>query len=150
MPARVTTPLDYALRMARATDVIEMDWAVQNFLDRSGMSPYDRATPDGYPEEEDAWAHTNALVQRWRLVQQIQWAVNGLVPYPMRPHGGGDPERWRQRVVDVAAVRLTGCLLADESSRAAMEFVATDRTNTWVQSENAALFVSRTPEANLR
>jgi len=149
LPARVTTPLDYAVRMARATDVPEMDWAVQNFLGRSGMSPYDRATPDGYPDDDAAWVDTNAMLQRWRLVSDVPWAVRNLVSQPVRRPPAGDVQDWRQRVVDLAAVRLTGSVLGADSNRAALEYPLDDEP-IWIQVDRTAAVVSLLPEANLK
>ncbi|TDJ73539.1 MAG: DUF1800 family protein [Planctomycetota bacterium] len=147
---RVTTPFDYGVRLARATGVFAVDGALVGFLDRSGMGLFDCATPDGYPEGDAEWTDSNAVMQRWRLPQEIPWAVRRIVPDALRRYGGGDPTRWHQRVVDVAAVRLTGRVLGEESNAAVLEFFDSQTGNAWEQVDRAAVLISRMPEASLK
>jgi uncharacterized protein (DUF1800 family) len=149
-PPRLTTPLDFALRLGRATDLYPVSSALGAYLRRSGMAMFDRATPDGYPEEDQAWVDTNALLQRWRLANDIPWAVRELIPDGMRRAPAGEVERWRQRMVDVAAIRLTGWPLGEESNAAALEWLEETGGPAWQQGDRAALMVCRLPEASLK
>jgi len=147
---RLARPLDYGLRVARTAGVPQVDHSLVQFLNASGMGLFDRATPDGYPEEDPAWADTNGLLQRWRWVQQVPWAVRNLVPNPTRNYRGGDPAGWRQRAVDHAAVRLTGKLLGPESNAAALDFLEQDEGPTWQAIDRLTVLICRMPEASLR
>ena len=147
---RIASPLDYALRLVRTTGAHNVDWAVNRFLDRSGMGVFDRSTPDGYPEEDAAWVDTNALAQRWRLAEEIGWAVGRLVPPPLHGGAAGDLGEWRQRVIDSVAVRLTGWTLGEESNRAALDYLAGLDDQNWESLQQAAVLVCRLPEANLK
>ncbi|MFT4538731.1 MAG: hypothetical protein ACI841_000888 [Planctomycetota bacterium] len=147
---RLTSPLDYGLRVARTIGFPQVDGSMCTFLNNSGMGLFDRATPDGYPDEDEAWADTNGLLQRWRWVQNIPWAVRALVPRHVRQYSGGDPAEWRQRVVDVAAVRLTGGLLGESSNEAALSFLADQEGNTSQRVDSLTLLMCRLPEASLK
>ena len=147
---RLTSPLDYGLRIGRICRIPAVDWSLRQFLQNSGMGLFDRVSPDGYPEEDTAWADTNGLMQRWRWVQQIPWAVRNIVPNDNRRYSGGDPDAWRQRILDHAAVRLTGWTLGEESNAAALAFFQEDEAQVWRQVDNACELVCRLPEANLK
>jgi len=78
-------------------------WVVNDFLQRSGMGIFDRSMPDGYPEKDEAYADSNAMMQRWRFATQERWSLNRLVP--IRGARPAATEQWRQNVVDVVAAR---------------------------------------------
>ena len=147
---RITNPFEFALRVARTTDVKEVDWAVHGYLERSGMGMFDRSTPDGFPEEDAARVDTNGLLQRMRLGNDVPWAIHKLLPNQARTPPAGDPGRWTQRMIDIAAVRFTGRLLNEESNAAALEFAALQQGEAWQTADKLAMFVTRLPEANLR
>ena len=69
---RLAHPFNYAIRLMR---MLRWDapWQVGDYLDRSGAGLFDRPTPDGYPEEDSAYADSNALIQRWSLAQSAKW-----------------------------------------------------------------------------
>ncbi|MEE8468694.1 MAG: DUF1800 family protein, partial [Planctomycetota bacterium] len=137
-------------RVARAAGVPQVDHSLVQFLSASGMGLFDRATPDGYPEEDPAWADTNGLLQRWRWVQKVPWAVRNLVPNPSRAYRGGDPLAWRQRAIDHVAVRLTGKLLGPRSNAAALTFLEEDTGSAWQSIDRLTVLICRLPEASLR
>ena len=147
---RITNPFEFALRVARASDAHEVDWAVHGYLERSGMGMFDRSTPDGFPEEDAAWVDTNGLLQRMRLSKDVPWALRRLVPDRAKAPPAGDPRRWAQRIIDIAAVRFTGALLGEDSNAAALEFAGLQEGKAWQVANELALFVTRLPEANLR
>lgn len=147
---RMTSPFDFAVRLGRATDVTAIDWALSGYLRRSGMSLHDHVTPDGYPQEDSAWVDTNGMLQRWRLAQEIPWALRKLVADPVRNRRAGDQEHWRQRVVDLAAVQLTGWTLSEESNQAALDFLAADDGPAWQSVDQTVVLVCRLPEANMK
>jgi uncharacterized protein (DUF1800 family) len=147
---RLATPLDYGLRVARATGQTALDWSLREFLQNSGMGLFDRVSPDGYPDDDASWADTNGLMQRWRWVQGVPWAVRTLVPGETRRYAGGDPHAFRQRIVDHAAVRLTGSTLGEESNDAAIAFFEADDAELWQQVDNVVELICRLPESNLK
>ena len=147
---RMTSPFEFGVRLGRTTERPEIDWALSGYLRRSGTSLHDHVTPDGYPQEDAAWTDTNGMLQRWRLVQEIPWAVRNLAADPVRNRTAGDQERWRQRVIDLIAVRLTGWTLGQESNQAALEFLAAEEGPSWQAVDRTAVLVCRLPEANMK
>jgi len=122
-------------------------WAVHNYLNRAGQACFDRPTPDGYPEGDEAWTDTNATLQRWMLPRDVPWAVGNLVPQPLRAGTAGDVEAWRQRVIDLVAWRLTGRLLGEASNAAALAFFEGLEGQPWEQVNELAVLVAQLPEA---
>ena len=164
-PDRLATPQDYALRLARrlrSTDQTPdgsksvKPQEIERFLKLSGMGLFDRVTPDGYPEQDAAYADSNALLQRWRFAQSIGGLINNLVPEswrtpPARTERTTLPEAAfdaPQRLVDLTALRLTGRLLPETSNRAAREMLGENPTPQ--DAQQTILFISLLPEANLR
>lgn len=149
LPPRIATPIDFSVGFSRVCRE-SSPWTVCDFLQRSGMGLFDRAQPDGYPDEDEAYADSNSLLQRWKIVNQAQWALNRLVPDAWRSRGALDEAAWQQRVVDVAAVRLTGFPLSERSNQAALEAFAAGKGQPWERTMQTAVFVAQLPEANLR
>jgi uncharacterized protein (DUF1800 family) len=170
-PPKVATPFDYGMRIARLcrADALQAHLVeglpaqpelIESFLKRSGMGLFDRVTPDGYPENSDAYADSNALLQRWRFMQSRTPALKTLVPLawrtpppPPRPEDTNlnhvpapvvDPT---QRFIDLAAIRLTGRLLSPGSNQAALDVAG---QGVPLDLEQALLFVSLLPETSLR
>jgi uncharacterized protein (DUF1800 family) len=148
LPPRLDTPLDYSVNLARVCGDSN-PWVVNDFLQRSGMGIFDRSMPDGYPDNDDAWANSNAMMQRWRFASQERWVLNRLVPDPWRSPGG-DLKQWRQNVVDAVAARLTGRMLSEASNKAALDVFAAAKGKSWEQTLQVATFVAQLPEANLK
>jgi hypothetical protein len=119
-------------------------------LQRSGAGIFDRSSPDGYPDEDEAWSDTNAMVQRWRLARESRWALAGLVPGAWR-YGDMLPEhRWRQQVIDLLAVRLTGSLLGPRSNEAAHRLLAATGGSRDERVQAIAIFIAQLPETQMR
>jgi uncharacterized protein (DUF1800 family) len=146
---RIATPLDYGVRLLRASGHFN-PWRLGEFLQLSGNGVFDRATPDGYPQEDAAYTDSNAMLQRLKLAKDNSWQIAALVPGPWR-YGDDVPEdEWTQLVIDVLAVRLTGRVLGAASNTAAID-VLTAATGT--RDERLRVvgpFIASLPEANLR
>src|SRR6185436_4862833 len=95
-----------------------------DFLRSCGMGMFDCPTPNGYPEQDERYADSNAMLQRWKLAKGQEWRLSCLVPGPWRWQEGADRTRWMQDIVDVIAARLTGRLLAHESNASALDLLA--------------------------
>ncbi|MGF1678451.1 MAG: DUF1800 family protein [Candidatus Methylacidiphilales bacterium] len=142
---RLTTPMDYALRLSRMQERGEVK-DTGNFLKRSGMGIFDRATPDGYPEEDAAYADSNAMLQRWRWSEGIPAQRLGV------PWEKEDTAKWtsdqKRLTVDLAAMRLLGKPLDGRSREAALKWLDTQSDNKIGNSMWAIL--ARLPESHLR
>ena len=107
---------------------------------------------------------SNALLQRWHFMETILDTLNRLVPAGLAhiarprlrpwcrsPTSGEEPGRANadaaQRFIDLAAVRLTGRLLAPGSNQAARELLG-DATPD--QQRQTLLLISLLPETSLR
>ncbi len=150
---RMTHPLGYALRLARAADGAP-EYQLERYLRLSGFGLFDRDTPDGYPEEDPAYADTNAMLQRWRYAHEIRGSLARVLPHNLRqPPGKADDaamQAWRQQVVDVIALRLTGTVLSPRSNDAVLGAFAQTPIEGTTHIQTIATLIAQMPEANLR
>ncbi len=146
---RMAQPLGYALRLAR-TSGWDHPWAIGDFLQRSGAGLFDRATPDGYPEEDEAYSDSNAMVQRWRMAKHAEWGLVSMLPNPQRYTQAFRNDEWRQRVIDLFAIRLTGDVLGSRSNEAALAFLREAQGDSNQQTLQLAVLIAQLPEANQR
>ncbi len=170
---KMATPLDYGLRIARLCRAAALELGagpdaspkpeqIEGFLKKSGMGLFERVTPDGYPENSAAYMDSNALLQRWHFMETMVEPLNRLVPKDWRkppapaivPAANEEPGRFAapvedeaQRFIDLAAVRLTGRLLAPGSNQAARELLG---DGTPDQARQTLLLISLLPETSLR
>lgn len=150
LPPRVTRPLDFAVRIARVTGY-DSPGPILGYLDRSAVGLFDHDTPDGYPQEDRAYTDSNMTLQRWRLTRDLQWPLYRLVPAPLRsPPEAMDPALWRQRLVDVLAVGITGRLLGDRSNEAVLGVLQKTGQTGNARVLLIAGLVAQMPEAMMR
>ena len=176
---KMAAPIDYGVRIARLCRAAVVQTGanpdqaapkpeqVEGFLKKSGMGMFDRVTPDGYPQSDDAYADSNALLQRWHFMEGLVEPLNRLVPkgwrtppvaapaVPTTPavadaaHPPTVPDNAaQQRFIDLAALRLTGRLLTPGSNQAALDVLGDAGAPD--QYSQALLFVSLLPETSLR
>ena len=152
-PPKVASPIDFAVRdsrLARSENAL----LVSRFISQSGMGMFDRATPDGYPADDGYSVNTNALLQRWRFSLGIQndFLHAGLIPNSLRPAGTATP--WTpdatQRLLDLAAVRITGNTLTAGSNQAAQQLLAQAQGDTEARLHTLATFICQLPENSLK
>jgi hypothetical protein len=146
---KVARPIDFALRTSRATRADDA-WPIVSMLQSSGMGMFECVTPNGYPEEDERYADSNALLQRWKLVRQWEWRMASLVPGPWRWQQKVDQAAWSQSVVDAVAVRLTGRLLGESSNAAALRVLGESTGDRNTRAGAVAAFIGTLPEASLR
>jgi hypothetical protein len=117
------------------------------------MGMFDRATPDGYPEADGFFSSSNALLQRWRFAQVVQngFVGNGMIPNSWRPapNTSWTPELL-QRLIDLAAVRITGNVLSASSNEATMNLLDGAPPDTETRLHLLATFIAQLPELSLR
>ncbi len=150
-PAKAASPIDFAVRttrMARSANPTP----VGQLLTASGMGIFDRATPDGYPEDNGYSVNSNALLQRWRFAKTMETTVldAGLIPPSLRPPDNGWTSDTTQRIVDLAAVRMTGNVLSDASNDAAQKLLASAPPSTDARLHALATFICQLPENSLK
>ena len=152
---RLSHPLTFATRLLRLAGS-RGDYLIHEFTRRSGFGVFDRETPDGYPEEDEAYADSNAMLQRWRLAAELDANYFQLLPDSLRnlPADVKDhPEAaaaWQQRVVDELAIRLTGRLLSERSNAAVLDVLSDSDLEAWRQVRLAGTTIAQMPEVSLR
>jgi uncharacterized protein (DUF1800 family) len=148
---KVASPIDFAVRLARLANMANPS-AVNDLASHSGMGMFDRATPDGYPEADGYYASSNALLQRWHFAQSVQnnFLNNGLIPTDWKPADKQWNPETIQRLVDLAAVRITGDVLSANSNAAALQLIASAPENTDGRLHLLATFLCQVPETSLR
>jgi hypothetical protein len=136
---------------------------VGDYLSRSQAGMFERATPDGYPEEDQAWADSNAMVQRWALTNLAEPRLITLVPHRLRNQLLFQTDAHTQRLIDCLAIRMTGAVLSQRSNAAALAYLrsitpAEDKpanhespgiTDPQERARALAAFVAKLPEMNL-
>ena len=150
-PAKVASPIDFSVRLARLAGLANPG-PVNDLVSHSGMGMFDRATPDGYPDADGYFTSSNALLQRWHFAQNIQnsFLGNGLVPNDWRPADHQWDPTTTQRLLDLAAVRITGNVLGSSSNEAALQLLASAPENTDARLHLLATFLCELPETSLR
>ncbi len=146
---RFAHPLDFIVRFGRTTGHFQ-PWQAGEFLQRSGTGLFDRSTPDGYPQEDEAYLDSNAMLQRWKFGQQTARVLAGAIPHGWRQPGFLPDHDWADLIIDMMAVRLTGRILSPASHDAALEFIqSVDGSRTDRLLATASLLY-KLPEANKR
>lgn len=150
-PPRMTTPLDFALRLARVSGS-RQPGPLNDFLRRSGAGLFDRPSPDGYPESDAAYADTQALTQRWRFAQNFALpALDRGDDTALSPRHPAVLRAERDAALQLAASRLTGRPLAGASLTAAREMLVLrpgERRSEYVR--RAAQIIAQLPEVEFR
>lgn len=147
---KVATPLDFSLRVSRLTGSGNAQ-AVRDFLRKSGTGLFDRATPDGYPEADAAYADSNALLQRWRFTASLGGALRRLLPQSLLPK---DTVPWsgdaQHRALDFVSLRLTGRPLPPTSREAGLAYLAKVNPPFPERAKTVAALVAQLPPTSLR
>ena len=147
---RVATPMDSSFRLSRMTN-LDGPGNVYEYLARSGMTLFNRITPDGYPQSDESYSDSNAMLQRWKLAGEIEWNLYLLAPRSLAWNKPVDADLWRQQVVDAYAIRLTGKLLSPASNQAAMELLNKSTSNDGeVRMRQIAPLIASFPESSTR
>ncbi len=152
-PDRLAHPLLFSLRLSRATSHAN-PWGVGDFLQRSGVGLFDRSTPDGYPDEDSAYTDSNAVLQRWRFVQDMWWQLAELVPADLRwgdlPADNSLADAWSLTVIDLLAVEVTGRVLSPDSTAAALAVARQSTGPKQDRLQTIIPFIAQLPEFSLR
>jgi uncharacterized protein (DUF1800 family) len=148
---KVASPIDFGVRAARMARSLNPG-PVNDLISASGMGMFDRATPDGYPEDNGYSMNSNILLQRWRFAKVIQddFLRAGLVPNAWKPADAGWTPTVTQRIIDVAAARMTGSVLGAASNAAAEKLLTDAPANTDTRLHALATLICQLPESSLR
>ncbi|MFZ4777341.1 MAG: DUF1800 family protein [Terrimicrobiaceae bacterium] len=142
---KIATPLDFSLRIGRLTGSGNAG-VVRDFLHRSGTGLFDRATPDGFPEADAAYADSNALLQRWRFITLLSGSLRKLLP--------AAPVAWQEagqgQALDGVSLRLIGRPLPAPSRQAALQYLSKITPAESERSKVVASLVAELPPVSLR
>jgi len=150
-PARAASPIDFGVRLARLAGLGSPD-SVNALTAHSGMGLFDRATPDGYPDTDGYFISSNSMLQRWNFAQSIQnsFLANGLIPDDWKPSDHAWDPATTQRLIDLAAIRITGNVLTPASNASALQLIASAPENTDGRIHLLTSFICQTPEIALK
>jgi len=148
-PDRIATPLDFGLRLSRIAGSTNVN-TVDLLLKKSAMGLFDRMTPDGYPEADSNYADSNSTLQRWTFAQAMEAAIGQTIPAAWIPASQKPDRAAAQRLVDLAAVRITGKTLGQTSNDASIDYLLGSTASAPARMRSTANFIARTPEASLR
>ena len=56
-------------------------WRVMSLGDRAGRNLYDRASPDGYPEENEEYTGSNFQLQKWLFAKDLEQKFGEAIPW---------------------------------------------------------------------
>lgn len=158
---RLSQPLEYAVSLQRVAGVDESS-KPSNYLRSAGFGLFDRETPDGYPQDDESYADSNAMLQRWKYAQSLENDLAKLIPGPLReppkvaegqedsPEAKAARSAWHGAVVDALAVRLTGRPLGERSREAAVRVLDETGSDPNTKGRMIAALVAQMPEASLR
>jgi uncharacterized protein (DUF1800 family) len=150
-PAKVASPIDFSVRLARLAGTANPG-PVGQLASRTGMGMFDRATPDGYPDADGYFTSSNALLQRWHFAETVQnsFIDHGLIPNDWKPADSAWDPATTQRLVDLAAVRITGNVLSSSSNDAALKLIASSPPVTNDRLHLLTTFLCQVPETSIR
>lgn len=148
-PPRIASPADYAIRLCRVAGIHAPNEARELML-RTGRAPFDRSTPDGYPEGDMLQADSNLLLQKWGLAARLGERMLARIPRPLFQAPALEAPAGRQRLLDWMAIRLTGRSLGPNSNEAGLRLLEAPFPMPEDAAVQAAVFVAQCPEAQLR
>jgi uncharacterized protein (DUF1800 family) len=147
---KLSTPIHFAIGLARASGDANPH-RILDFLKRSSANLFDRETPDGYPEEPDHYANSNAMLQRWRFAKELEESLLRLVPQPWKKPDLEFTDAIAQRIIDVCSNRLIGQNLGDRSNQAALQIaMANAQANSRDRVQALVTFITQLPEVQMQ
>jgi uncharacterized protein (DUF1800 family) len=79
-PAKLLTPIEFGVLAQRAAGSFH-PWSVIQLGDRSGRNLFDRASPDGYPENNSEYADSNYQLQKWSYSKELGSPLSANLPW---------------------------------------------------------------------
>ncbi|MEM7227614.1 MAG: DUF1800 family protein [Planctomycetota bacterium] len=147
--ARSVSPVDYAIRHMRR-EYRRNPWAAGQFVGASGMTMFDRASPDGYPDHDTSWTDSNALLQRWTYAETAAAGVLQPMPVQYRDATFLESASNRQQVIDWLAIRICGAELSPTTTAAADTVLQSTDLDAPARIRTVAAFILASPEAGMR
>lgn len=147
---RLAKPLEYGLRLYRVSSEYNYEHVLRGFMQNTGTGLFEHATPDGLPEDDAAYASSNALMQRWRFVTRSKWTLLRLTPPGWRKAMEAPTPAAQKDMLQLVSQRLTGYPLRERSVNAALEALNTSQTRSTERIHEVTQLVGMMPESNFR
>lgn len=104
---KIMPPVEFAVATQRTASSIH-PWSAINLADRSGRNLFDRASPDGYPEDNDEYSDSNYQLQKWRFCKELEWQLRGHFPHSAFHKDARSDESRRNALIDLAYAARAG------------------------------------------
>lgn len=76
---KVMTPVEFGVSMQRVSTSMH-PWSLIGLADRSGRNLFDRASPDGYPENNEEYSDSNYQLQKWSFCKELEQSFANALP----------------------------------------------------------------------
>jgi hypothetical protein len=76
---KLMTPVEFGVAHQRSAAALH-PWAVIGLGDRSGRNLFDRASPEGFPENNEDYADSNYQLQKWSYCKELEQGLSGSLP----------------------------------------------------------------------
>lgn len=149
LPDKIAQPLDYGIGLERVSGGDNHD-SLHQMMQKAGRALFDRSTPDGYPEEDDEYADSNYMLQKWRFAKTLEWELTRDTPWSYWQPKALEAEEGQRRLVDMVALRLTGGYLSDRSQEAALRVLKSDIPDARQKFNQVAVLIAQLPETQVR
>lgn len=149
LPQKVAQPLDYGIGLERVNGGTN-NHALHEMMQKAGRALFDRSTPDGYPEEDDEYADSNFMLQKWRFAKSLEWELTRDIPWSYWQPDALKDEAGQRRLLDMIAARVTGNSLSPRSEEAAMQVLNSDIPDARQKVNQVAVLIAQLPETQVR
>ncbi|WP_372371098.1 DUF1800 family protein [Candidatus Uabimicrobium sp. HlEnr_7] len=146
---KFTTPQDYALRLGRCTNM-QISGVISRYLGNSGMSFFDKATPDGYPQHAQFYTDSNMILQRWKLSNDLQNQFMKFVPGPWQRSYTISNREFLEETIDIIAMRITGHVLNEKSQKIARNILNKTHKDHRAKLKELIMLMTKLPEMNFK
>ena len=121
---KIKRPFEFIAGIIRATGA---DFEPsEDFLRKSsvpGQRLFQWRTPDGYPDTREKWTGTTAMLDRWRICNQlVNGGIDGVKLHPLKDMNWSGQGPGDKGVVDFWGKRLLGRPLSNTSAQAILDF----------------------------
>lgn len=148
---KILQPVEFAIANQRVTESFH-PWRVLDLADRSGRNLFDRSTPDGYPEENEAYANSNFQLQKWRFAKDLAEKFDKQLPWKWFDENSMKSTEHRAALARLVTLLLTRHPISS-SSAAAAETIAIQASEVLDQQQRRRMFAAFTlmlPEPQFR
>jgi hypothetical protein len=149
LPDKIAQPLDYGIGLERMMGAENHD-SLDKMMQKAGRALFDRSTPDGYPEEDDEYADSNYMLQKWVFAKTLEWDLTNNIPWMYWQPEALKEEAGQKRLIDQIAMKVTGGFLGERSEAAALKVLQSDIPDPRQKLNQVAVLIAQLPETQVR